>query len=192
MRSRRPAPAARHAAVLRGERAVFVRAVSATQSSDYGRHLRRESRHERSSMCRSPRLSVTRFALPRGDAHGRRPCSRYSKIQTSCPCDRVRFAQHAWFVTERFTTATEAISAGDGGADVRAAVRGIGPVAAFEERRNMSGLDRCSSCMHLSKCIESLRYANFVWAMNEASSLVRIRSRTNDLLAASHRSRCLS
>ncbi|WP_175694529.1 hypothetical protein [Burkholderia ambifaria] len=105
------------------------------------------------------------------------------------PSGMVQIAEPARFVKERFTTATDAPSAGGRDADKRAAARAIGPLASFGEQRWVSCIDGRSNVTHPSKRIESLRYANFVWAMNAASSRVRFRSRTRDLAAVVQRRR---
>jgi hypothetical protein len=101
----------------------------------------------------------------------------------------VRIAGPARFVKERFTTATDAPSAGGRDADKRAAARAIGPLASFGEQRWVSCIDGRSNVTHPSKRIESLRSANFVWAMNAASSRVRFRSRMRDFAAVVQRRR---
>ena len=105
------------------------------------------------------------------------------------PSGMVRIAGPARFVKERFTTATDAPSAGGRDADKRAAVRAIGPLASLGEQRWVSCIGGRSNVMHLSKRIESLRYANFVWEMNAASSRIRFRSSTRDFVAVGQRRR---
>nr|KVH33670.1 hypothetical protein WS87_15180 [Burkholderia sp. MSMB0856] len=65
-------------------------------------------------------------------------------------------------------------------------------VATCEARRRGSSVDYRSNGIHRSKRIESLRHANFVWAMKGMSPIVRIGSRKNDLPVVPHRSRCSS
>ncbi|RQZ69432.1 hypothetical protein DIE08_06635 [Burkholderia sp. Bp9004] len=78
------------------------------------------------------------------------------------------------------------------GADKRATARASGPVASFEEWRRGSSVDCRSNGTRLSKRIESIRSANFVWAMKGATRIIRIGAWTNDLPVAPHRSRCPS
>jgi hypothetical protein len=101
----------------------------------------------------------------------------------------VRIAGPARFVKERFTTATDAPSAGGRDADKRAAVRAVGPLASFGKQRWVSCIGGRSNVTRLSKRIESLRYANFVWEMNAAPSRIRFRSSTRDFVAVGQRRR---